>query len=74
MNRKPDRSSGGTTGRIRSKSVVLLAAVGLFSGLMTAATPPASTSPSQTRGTSAPAPAPDKAYGSKSAPITMEVF
>lgn len=74
MNRKPNQSSSGNTGRIKSKSAALLTTLALCPGLLTAATPPATTSASQTRGTAAPALTPNKAYGTKSAPITMEVF
>jgi protein-disulfide isomerase len=52
------------------KSVV----AGLLAVVATAAAAPRTTNPSQARATSAPLPAPVKAYGSKSAPITMEVF
>jgi protein-disulfide isomerase len=59
---------------IRLRSVSLLTAIALFSGFFSAATPPTAANSSQARGTSAPVSAPDKTYGWKGAPITMEVF
>jgi len=51
---------------------LLLVAAAFFSGPFAAGQ--RATSSSQVRGPSAPLPTPAKAYGSKSAPITMEVF
>ncbi len=75
MNRKSNRPNGESMPRVRRGRVLLLAGVVLCSAFLTAATMHATTaSPAQTRGASAVGSAPDKAYGSKSAPITMEVF
>jgi protein-disulfide isomerase len=74
MNRKSNPPTGNAFGGVKPRSAVLLAAVALFSGLLTAAAPRVATNPSQTRGTATSVPAPTKAYGLKNAPITMEVF
>jgi protein-disulfide isomerase len=74
MNRESNPSRGRLMHSIRLPTSLLLATVALYSGLLAAADPSATTNPSQTRGTSAPLSAPVKAYGLKSAPITMEVF
>lgn len=56
------------------RTTALWAIVALVFGLLGPATTRATPDPSQTRGTSASTPAPNKTYGWKSAPITMEVF
>ena len=73
MNHAPSSSSSKLLRGARLRGVLILACVALLSGLPAVAAQ-RTTNPPQTRATSAPLPAPVKAYGSKSAPITMEVF
>jgi protein-disulfide isomerase len=74
MNRKSNLSTAPGTSGIRQRGVLLLVGAALFSGLLTAETPRAAADSSQARGNAAPFSAPDKTYGWKNAPITMEVF
>jgi len=74
MTHAPNPSKNEAIRGVRQRSVFLTAVVALLSGILAAAAPPTAANFSQTRGTSAPVSAPDKTYGWKSAPITMEVF
>jgi protein-disulfide isomerase len=74
MKRKPDSSTDKAIHAVGRGAAFLLLAVTLFSGFLTAATPRATTNASQSHAAPAPIPSPDKAYGWKGAPITMEVF
>lgn len=74
MNRDSNPPTGNACHGVKPRGAVLFAAIALFSGLLTPAAPRAATTPSQNRGTASSIPAPNKAYGWKNAPITMEVF
>lgn len=73
MNRESNLSTALGMSGIRQRGVLLLIGAALFSGLLTANTPRAAAS-SQVRATATPISVPDKTYGWKNAPITMEVF
>jgi protein-disulfide isomerase len=74
MNREWNSSKGKVTRRAKKQRAALSAAIALVFGLLGATTIRATPNPSQNRGVSAPATTPNKTYGWKSAPITMEVF
>jgi len=74
MTHEPNPSKNEAIRGVRQRSLFWSAVVVLFSGILAALAPPTAANFSQTRGTSAPVSAPDKTYGWKSAPITMEVF
>jgi len=74
MDRESNSSTANYLRTIRSKLATLLILITFYSGFLTAATPEPRLRISQTREKSVPAPAPNKAYGSKNAPITVEVF
>lgn len=74
MNRESNPSIAEPTPRAILRSLFLLAVFVSVAGFLAAATVPATVGASQTLRTSRHIPAPVKAYGLKSAPITMEVF
>jgi protein-disulfide isomerase len=74
MNRQWNPLNGKLARSGKHQSAALLAAIALVFGLLGPATIRATSNSSQNRGAAAPAPTPNKTYGWKSAPITMEVF
>jgi protein-disulfide isomerase len=74
MNQEKITSAVKAVRSIRRRAAALLAAIALVFGLLGAAAVRATPSPSQNRAPTAPAPTPNKTYGWKSAPITIEVF
>jgi len=74
MNREWNPSKSKAIRHIEKGVSALVVAVALFFTLLTAASVRALPNQTQTRATSASIPAPNKTYGWKSAPITMEVF
>ena len=74
MNRESNQSKRKAVRAVRPRTVSLLAAVALFAGFLNAAPPRPMSASSEARATPASVSAPDKTYGWKSAPITMEVF
>jgi protein-disulfide isomerase len=74
MNRASNPPIAKPASRAMPRSSFLLVAIVLFFGLLAAASVRATINTSQTRRSSPALSAPLKAYGVKSAPITMEVF